>query len=210
MVPTVSGNSLIFSNLNFAAVSTNGSPALDFVDGQINFTLQADQGSVLQTLNLTEFGDYNVSTTPANPAAVDFAEAYQNPVLITVLAIDGVPVTPVENSSDIMTITDGGVFENPPSSTPVSISGGWTGTVTANLDSLFGSDEITEIAVSFDNELLAGSQTGGIADIAKKGFDVNPGPVNGNPGVPEPSILGLAVVAMGMGLKRRRRGLAAN
>jgi hypothetical protein len=201
--PAVSGNSLVFSNLNFSAISTNGSPALDYVDGQINFTLQADQGSFLQSLNLTEFGDYNVSTTPANPAAVNFAEAYENPVLITVLAIDGVPVTPVENSSDVMTITDGGMFQNPPSVTPVSVSGGWTGTVTADLEALFGSDQITEVAVSFDNELVAGSQTGGIADIAKKGFDVIP-MTTGNPGVPEPSVVGLVLVGLGMGMMRRR------
>jgi hypothetical protein len=210
--PVVSGNNLVFSNLNFSAVSTNGSPALDYVDGQINFTLQADQGTFLQALNLTEFGDYNISTTPANPAAVDFVEAYQNPVLITVLAINGVAVTPEENSSDTMTITDGGVFETPPNPppTPQSISGSWNGSVTANLDALFGSDEITEISVSFDNDLLAESQTGGIADIAKKGFDVNPSPVNGIPGMPEPSVMGLAAVAMGMGLKRRRGRLATN
>jgi hypothetical protein len=208
--PTVSGNSLVFSNLSFAASSINGSPSLDFVDGQINFTLQADPGSFLQMLTLSEFGDYNVSTTPANPAAVDFVEAYQNPVLITVLAIDGVPVAPMENSSDIMSITDGGVFTNPPSSTPVSITAGWSGTVTADLMALFDSDQITEIAVSFDNELAAQSQPGGIADIAKKGFEVTPGEMSGGPGVPEPSVASLALVALGMGLKRRRNRQAAN
>ena len=202
--PTVSGNNLVFSNLNFAAISTNGSPALDFVDGQINFTLQSDPGSFLQMLDLSESGDYNVSTTPANPAAMNFVQAYENPVLITILAIDGVSVTPTTNSSTVISITDGGTFENPPSSTPLSDSGGWTGTAIANLAAIFNSNQITEIAVSFDNQLAAESQTGGIADISKKGFDVIPMTTTGNPGVPEPSVAGLALVALGMGLKRRR------
>jgi hypothetical protein len=201
--PTVSGNNLVFSNLNFAAVSTNGSPALDFVDGQINFTLQSDPGSFLQMLDLSEFGDYNVSTTPANPAAMNFVQAYENPVLITILAINGVPVTPVNNSSTIMSITNGGTFQNPPSSTPISVSGSWTGTADANLASIFNSNQITEIAVSFDNQLAAESQTGGIADIAKKGFDIIP-TTTGNPGVPEPSVASLMLFAIGVGLKRRQ------
>jgi hypothetical protein len=200
--PTVSGNNLVFSNLNFAAVSTNGSPALDFVDGQINFTLESDPGTFLQTLNLTEFGDYNVSATPLNPTAVDFAEAYENAVQITVLAINGVPLgTPeVNNTSDVMMISpDGGEYET--GVTPST--GSFNGAADANLATLFGSSQITEIAVSFDNQLLAESVAGGIADIAKKGFDVTPG-TTGNPGLPEPSVMSLALVALGMGLKRRR------
>jgi len=205
--PTVSGNNLIFSNLNFAAVSTDGTPALDFVDGQINFTLQSDPGSFLQTLDLTEFGDYNVSATPANPAAVNFAEAYENAVQITVLAIDGVPLgTPeINNTSDVMMISpDGGDYET--GVTPST--GSFNGAADANLAALFGSDEITEIAISFDNQLAAESETGGIADIAKKGFDITPGVTTG-PAVPEPSAATLALVAIGMGLKRRRNRIAA-
>jgi hypothetical protein len=204
--PTVSGNNLVFSNLNFSAISTNASPALDFVDGQLNFTLQSDPGSFLQTLDLTEFGDYNVSATPANPAAVNFAEAYENDVQITVLAVNGVALnTPlVNNTSDMMMISpDGGQYE-----TDVTPStGNFTGTADANLAALFGSNQITEIAVSFDNQLLAESQLGGIADIAKKGFDVVPGT---GPNVPEPSSASLVLFAVGMGLKRRRNRRAEN
>jgi hypothetical protein len=199
--PTVSGNNLIFSNLNFNAISTDATPPLDFVDGQINFTLQADPGTFLQSLNLTEFGDYNVSATPSNPAAVNFGEVFENPVQITVLAINGVPLaTPiVDNTSDVMSVSpDGGKFTTglDPS------TGSWTGTADANLSSLFGSGQITEIAVSFDNQLLAESQTGGIADIAKKGFDITPGT---GPNLPEPALGSLALATMAGATFLRRR-----
>jgi hypothetical protein len=202
--PSVSGNNLIFSNLNFAAISTSGTPPLDFVDGQINFTLRADPGTFLNSLTLSEFGDYNVSATPANPAAVDYVKVYPSAVQITVLAINGVPLaTPlVDNTSDVMALSpSGGDFQ-----TGVDPSvGSWTGNAFANLSMLFGSNQITEIAVSFDNQLLAESQTGGIADISKKGFDVIPGPTGGT-NLPEPSTAGLALVTIGgTALKRKRR-----
>jgi len=79
-------------------------------------------------------------------------------------------------------------------------TGSFTGSATANLASLFGSSNITEIAVSFDNELLAESQVGGIADIAKKGFSVTPGVT-----VPEPSTAALAILAAGAIMLKRRR-----
>jgi len=197
--PTVSGNNLVFSNLNFAAVSTNASPALDFVDGQINFTMQTDPGDYLSTLNLNEFGDYNVSSTPANPAAVDFVKVYPEAVQIEVLAINGVALaTPlVDNTSVVMSYSpDGGQYQT----VLTPSTGSFTGTASANLAALFGSSNITEIAVSYDNELLAESQLGGIADIAKKGFSVTPGVT-----VPEPSTVALAMLAAGALLLKRRR-----
>jgi len=197
--PTVSGNNLVFSNLNFDAISTNASPALDFVDGQVNFTMQTDPGNYLSTLNLSEFGDYNVSATPSNPAAIDFAKIYPEAVQIEVLAINGVALaTPlVNNTSVVMAYSpDSGQYQT--GVTPST--GSFTGSATANLASLFGSSNITEIAVSFDNELLAESQVGGIADIAKKGFSVTPGVT-----VPEPSTAALAILAAGAIMLKRRR-----
>jgi hypothetical protein len=201
--PTVSGNDLVFSNLNFAAVSTNASPSLDYVDGQINFTLQADPGSFLQSLDLTEMGDYNVSATPLNPAAVNYAQVYENAVQITVLAINGVPLsTPlVNNTSDVMNITpDNGQY----TTNLVPSTGSWSGSADVNLATLFASGQITEIAVSFDNQLLAESETGGIADIAKKGFDIVPITTN----VPEPTVVCLVVAGFGFASLRRRRRMA--
>jgi len=197
--PTVSGNDLVFSNLNFAAVSTNASPSLDYVDGQINFTLQADPGSFLQSLDLTEFGDYNVSATPLNPAAINYAQAYQDAVQITVLAINGVPLsTPlIDNTSDVMNITpDNGEY----TTNLVPSTGSWSGSADANLAALFGSGQITEIAVSFDNQLLAESESGGIADIAKKGFDVVP--ITSN--IPEPTTACVMLAGLGFASLRRR------
>jgi len=198
--PTVSGNDLVFSNLNFAAVSTNASPSLDYVDGQINFTLQADPGSFLQSLDLTEMGDYNVSATPLNPAAVNYAQAYENAVQLTVLAINGVPLsTPlVNNTSDVMTVTpDNGEY----TTNLVPSTGSWSGSANVNLATLFASGQITEIAVSFDNQLLAESETGGIADIAKKGFDIVP--ITSS--IPEPTAACVMMAGFGFASFRRRR-----
>lgn len=194
--PQISGNDLLFRNMNFAATSVGGSPATAFVDGQINFTLTANSGSTLQSLVLSEFGDYNVSATPANPAAVNYVKVYQQALQITVLAVGGVPLaTPlVDNTSVVMSVSpSGGDYQ-----TGVDPStGSWSGLANANLASLFGRSNITSISVSFDNQLLAQSQVGGIGTISKKGLTIDPILT------PEPTMLALAGFA-GLLMMRKR------
>lgn len=192
-MPSQSGNSLVFSNMNFAAVSTDGS-GVSYQDGQINFTLEADPGNFLTSLVLSEFGDFNVTvpTTGTDTASIDPQSAH-----ITVLAENGVAVTPVElntaalsvSPADSVTVAAGGT----------AVQENWSGTINANLESMFASDKITEIAVSFDNELYADSSAGGVAEVAKKGFIVTPG----GP-IPEPATGALLAVAGLLGLRRRR------
>lgn len=197
--PTISGNELLFTNMNFVSTSVNASPAVSFVDGQVNFTLVANAGSTLQSVAISEFGDYNVSATPSNPAAVNFVKVYPQALQITVLSIAGVPLaTPLVNTtSAIMSLSpSGGDFQ-----TGVDpATGSWTGSVTANLASLFGSNQITSIAISYDNQLLAESQLGGIATISKKGFIIDP-TLGGS--VPEPTMLSLLGLS-GLAMMRKR------
>src|SRR5438093_4205487 len=47
--PAISGDVLNFANMNFSAVSVNATPAIDFTDGQINFTIQSKPGVFLRT-----------------------------------------------------------------------------------------------------------------------------------------------------------------
>lgn len=198
--PSISGNDLVFSNLNFAAVSTNGS-GLDFVDGQLNFTLQADPGNFLTSLDLTENGDYNV-TQIGTAVGPNTAEAFEDPVQITLLGINGLPVTPViNNTADTMIISpDNGLYTTGVNPDP----GSFTGAADVNLAAIFGSNQITEIAVSYDDQLAASSQLNGIADIAKKGFDVIPFTTPGTQVMPEPTVASLLLLTLGVGLSRRR------
>lgn len=195
--PTLSGNNLAFTNMNFGAASVNAVPGIDLTDGQINFTIQAHQGTFLQTIALQEFGDYNIFSTPGS-GAVNFVKVFPQNLQITVLDINGVPLgTPlVNNTSVAMTLApSGGDFQ-----TGIDpATGSWQGSALANLAALFASNNITRVAISYDNQLLAQSQVGGIATIAKKGFTIIPTTV------PEPIGASMLLIVAGCGAMARRR-----
>lgn len=194
--PTVSGNNLVFNNLNFNANSINGGPPIDFTDGQINFTIQANAGTFLNQIRLSEFGDYNVSATPGS-GSNNFVKVFPQALQITVLDVNGTTlgVPLVDNTSAVMTFSpSGGDYQ-----TNVDpATGSWQGLAIANLSALFGSNQITRISVSFDNQLLAQSQQGGIASISKKGVIVSPN-------VPEPMMAGVVSLLAALGFARVRR-----
>lgn len=201
--PAVSGDNLVFGNMNFSTSSINGSPPLTFVDGQINAIIQAKPGFTLSSFKLTENGDYNVSAGALTPTAIGYVKVFPQAVQITVLAENGVPLaTPlVNNTSVIMSLSpSGGDFQ-----TGIDPStGSWAGSATANLAALFGSNNITSVSIAFDNQLEAESQVGAIATISKKGFTIDPTTAAA---VPEPTTLGLLVAGIALGTTRRRRSL---
>ena len=200
--PTVSGNNLVFSNMNFTASSVNGAPT-DFTDGQVNITMLANPGSFIQSIQWNENGDYNVTPFP-NVSSINSAKVFSQALQITVLAINGVPLaTPlVDNTSVTMALSpNGGTYTT--GITPNT--GSWQAAALANLATLFGSNKITEVAISYDNQLAAASQVGGIASISKKGVTIDPNVIT-----PEPASLSIAgVVALGLLSSRRRQARQA-
>jgi PEP-CTERM motif len=195
--PAISGNNLVFNNLSFSASSINGA-ATDFTDGQLNFTLQANPGFFLQSITWSEGGDWNITPFP-NAASVNQTKVFPQSLQITVLDVNGVPLgSPLsDNTSVTMTYTPfGGTFI-----TGIAPNtGSWNGSALANLLALFPTTngKITKVAISFDNQLAASSQVGGIASISKKSVLIVPG------FTPEPSTLAVFGLLGAFAMRRRK------
>ncbi len=196
--PSAAGDTLRFRNLTFGANSTNGVPGVDFVDGQLNFIVQAKPGQFIQSLQWSEFGDYFVFDVPGGPIANAFAKASSGGLLITVLEVNNNPVASPLITVPLTFNPFGGNFQ----AGLVPASGAWTGDAFANIAGLYGSNQITRISVSINNQLLASSDPGAVASISKKGVDIV---INT---IPEPSAAFIVVGAFAGALLRRRNRVA--
>jgi hypothetical protein len=194
--PTASSNSLIFKPKGFTANATGG--AADITDGQLNFGLEAEPGTAITAITLSESGDY----TLAGSGTVATAVASGIFLKVTILEVDGDPIDPVvvntSDSDDADLVNDAGIV------VPWDF-------MLPSVDLLDALDDagigytlgVTAANVVLNDTLLAFSESGTIAFIAKKEFIVDLEAV-----VPEPTTALLAVLAFsGLGLiAGRRRG----
>lgn len=197
--PAYFNTGIDFDPTSFVASAVNG--AADITDGQLNFTLTGDTSgpglTAINSLSLFEAGDYSLVGTGTSATEV-FAGAI---IQVTVTEIDGVAVAPinlvpVSISVDFDLAADSGLVQPWSLNTSINIAAQLT---TLGHSFVAGA---TQIEVAINDTLIAISEAGSVAFIAKKNFTVN---VNASTQVvPEPASLAL-LASGGLLIAWRRR-----
>lgn len=209
--PTVSGDSIDFNPVGFNAASSGG--GADITDGQLTFGVKADTDYAINNLSLSEAGDTTLAGI-GNDGTITVVRASG---ILNVHEVDGVGIdvlslpislsfSPSNGDWGLLTDGGGGPFFHTQ----------WSGSQLLDVNQLLINNNVdydqgaTRISVNLDNVLIAVSQAGTTALIAKKNFGglsitVNVPPPGG--GIPEPTsvaLAGLALLAMAAGWRRGR------
>lgn len=201
--PSVSLDSLLFDLAGVGAFGTAG--GFDFIDVQLQTTIVAKSHRAITQLEIRENGDFSLfgSGTAATKVAVGV------PAILRIREIDGAEITPIVVSKN-MTITPSGTTNgqfdlvNSP-----GVGQLWSGLLAFDVDQIIQDagmhGKATRVDLTFDNSLLATSESGSGAMIMKKMVDLG---VITTVLVPEPGTLAmLFTVASGLGIFvwRKRR-----
>lgn len=197
--PTVSGDSIDFNPVGFAAYAENGSS--DLTDGQLVFMIQAKPGYGIDNVRLSEAGITTLIGNGTDTTRTDVSAVGS----LNIQEVNGVGISTIAIPIDLQfspnadgqwqLVTDGQVDTQP-----------WTGTQFFNIkQALIDQGKYvgvgaTKVSIDLDNGLVAESETGTVALIDKKDF----GGVSITVNVPEPGTLALALVAL-VGVVSRRR-----
>jgi hypothetical protein len=185
--PVVIGNSLVFNQMTFSSVASNGTS--DITDGKLDTTMASKNNNYINSITFQEFGDTTLSGTGTSATRSSIA----NNLFLTVLAVDNVPLVIPQFISVGMAVSPTNQW---------TLAGGqitgqqWSGLLNLNLSNVLQSRGITghatQVSLSMDNTLSTSSEANTQAFIAKKaaGLSVTPEII------PEPS----TVILVGMGL----------
>lgn len=182
--PSIVGNQLDFDPAGFSAAAGSGSS--DITDGQLNLQLRALPGSTLQSVSIAESGDYSLAGTGAAATSIAFGIAIGG---ARVFEVDGVALsTPIAlgafSISGSDDLGDGAEFLKP-----------WSLSVTYDIGAALAAAGVpfrfgaTLIELAIDNSLVAISEAGSIAFIAKKDFTLSVATGNAVVPLPLPALL---------------------
>jgi hypothetical protein len=174
-------------------VSTASGGASDVTDGQLNFSITGTGGQVaINSLSLFENGDFTLAGT-GTAATQALAGAI---IRVTVTEINGLPVAPLVLAPSNASVGFN-LVANPGVVQPWSL-----GTSINIASQLAPGSRATRVEVAIDNQLLSFSQTGSLAFIAKKDFNVQAATTI----IPEPATLSLLVLPFLATRRVRRAG----
>jgi hypothetical protein len=183
--PTPFGIGLDFDPAAFVATANGG--AADITDGQLNFAVATPPNVGINNISLFEGGDYTLVGS-GTPATQVLAGAI---ITATVTEINGLPVVPFNLPSSNASVGFN-LVANPGVVQPWSLGTG----ININLPQ---GQLATKIEIAIDNSLIALSQPGSVAFIAKKDFRIDI-----MPRVPEPATIALLGMGSVISLVRRR------
>jgi hypothetical protein len=202
-MPTVSNDSLDFNPVGFGASTTNG--GVDVTDGNLAFMVVAKPGNAIANIKFNEFGDTTLAGIAALGSQTTFSSVTMDGVL-NISQVDGVGINSISIPFAMAFSPSGGTYG-------LGTDGGggplfntiWSGMafidvtqelIDRNIPFNLGA---TKISVNFDNTLVAISQVGTTALIAKKDHVI----ITTN--IPEPASCLLAVFSLVAGSVMIRR-----
>jgi hypothetical protein len=193
--PIVSGNALVFSPQNFGATTTGG--GIDITDATLSTTLEANPGKSISNIILNEAGDYSLTGTGTIFTTATVTATY----FLRITEVNNAPLpAPLASNGTLNLIPSGGTFD-------LINDGGagviWTGSANIDVNAILAAASMQGVAtkaiLTFDNQLIAASETGSVSFIKKKTTDGVVIIV-----IPEPATLGLIGGAAITMLRRRR------
>lgn len=171
----------------FAASSAGG--GADLTDGQLNFTIATAGGLGITDVNLAEGGVYSLTGIGTANTQTQAGASLK----VTVTEINGVGIAPILLPSSLASVSFN-LVANP------GAAQAWGLGVSVDVAAALGVNQrATRVDVVIDNALLAVSEPGSNASIAKTSFGIDID-------VPEPTTGAMAVLALcGLGASRLRR-----
>jgi hypothetical protein len=198
--PFTSGDTLIFDQLSFFAEAQGSGTSFvsDFTQGQLNLTIEAKPGQYITAIDLYEFGGYALQQSQLSPGSA-YAKVDTSQLFARVVEVNGAPVTPTQVNGTVVYTPSQEFFLNVPGETDSPAEDDWTGTGVIDLATQYGSNQITKVTFSFNNQLTGEKDGGAVGTIFKNGVHI------GVTTVPEPATFALIGVAAGSLFLRRRR-----
>jgi len=207
--PTVSGDSIDFTPVEFAASSLLHVPAVDHTDGHLVFGVMANPSKTIESISFEEGGGLTVGGFGTDATFVDVS-AFGG---IDVFQVDGqgiskltIPIYLTFSFGNNAGFNDNGTWQL---ASQGFVNDEWSGGQTIDIADYLhthgypNAKGATKIMVALDNKLYAQSEIEGSATIDKKDFGGLSVTVNA-PVVPEPTTLTLAALG-GLALMVRRR-----
>ena len=196
--PQIISDTLDFDPVSFvASASSSGSGDLqtDLNDASLSMTIMGKGGNTIQNIIIREGGDYTLSSGGLGTLA-----SVQAAVRFSVQEVNGVPVTPILGSGQLVfTPTGNGGAANGGSYVVPDDSGTavlWDGFLDFDVTQLVAG--ATKVEVVLDNTLMVEANNGGTAFIKKKDFS------GVAISVPEPATFLSILIGVGCLLRARR------
>ncbi len=203
--PTVIGNSIMFDPQGFQSSSSGNSA--NTLDSQMSTTIMAKQGLAVESISISELGDYTLSGLTGGAATASVGAAF----FWTIEEINGIANPQATQTQSMVFSTgsgpNGGMYARPGDDGTASI---WTGSVFLDVrdwlnDNGFEDDFATKVRLTFDNSLSTAADEVSSAFIKKKEIGGSVIVTVDTSRIPEPSTLMLAGLAVaGLAFSRRR------
>lgn len=205
--PTISGNTLDFDPVGFSAAATGG--GVDITDGNLSFDIFSHAGRGIDAVQFSEAGDFRLIGLGTDLTQVDVSATF----FVEIYEVDGVLIDPKKKAVEMSfspnadgtfsLLSDGGGSAN--------VQGNWSGSVNVDLNALLDSSGIdyeygaTKVSINLDNTLVAISEQGTYAYIAKKDFSALSVTV-----IPEPATFSMLAIGSALLVSARRKRFLKN
>jgi hypothetical protein len=187
-------NRLDFDPLGFGASSIGGAP--DLTDGQLNYSFRTAFGKGISSLVVEEAGDFSLLGAGTATTSLSYGLFAK----VTILELGGVPVTPFTVIAS--TSFNKNLAANPGSNQP------WSAGLLIELGPAiaangFGTALVSRGEFVLDNTLIALSESGSVAFLAKKDIFITTTPLDDQNFIPEPASAALLAIGGLFAVRRR-------